>query len=122
MHEAKRTMKAAGVPVTPGSDGLIEYEEEALREAEHIGYPVLIKATAGGGGRGMRIARNSAELSSAYQTIELKPKSSKTAAFTSKSILKTLATLKFKFSVIITETSSIWRARMFRAAPSSKAD
>ena len=66
--EAKRTMKAAGVPVTPGSDGLIEDEETAASEAERIKYPVLIKATAGGGGRGMRIARNREELLNAYQT------------------------------------------------------
>jgi acetyl-CoA carboxylase biotin carboxylase subunit len=66
--EAKRTMRAAGVPVTPGSEGLIEEEESAIREAESIGYPVLIKATAGGGGRGMRIARNRDDLINAYNT------------------------------------------------------
>lgn len=66
--EAKRTMKAAGVPVTPGSEGLIEDEETAMSEADRIGYPVLIKATAGGGGRGMRVAHNRAELVNAYQT------------------------------------------------------
>ena len=52
---AKLTMKKAGVPVVPGSDGLIEDVEEGIRLAEDIGYPVIIKATAGGGGRGMRI-------------------------------------------------------------------
>jgi acetyl-CoA carboxylase, biotin carboxylase subunit len=66
--EAKRTMKAAGVPVTPGSEGLLDDEETAIREAERIGYPVLIKATAGGGGRGMRVARSRAELINAYHT------------------------------------------------------
>ncbi|MBL8172763.1 MAG: acetyl-CoA carboxylase biotin carboxylase subunit [Acidobacteria bacterium] len=66
--EAKRTMRAAGVPVTPGSEGLIDDEEAAIREAERIGYPVLIKATAGGGGRGMRVAYNRAELVNAYNT------------------------------------------------------
>jgi len=64
--EAKRTMKAAGVPVTPGSEGLIEDEEVAIQEAERIGYPVLIKATAGGGGRGMRVAHDQDGLLSAY--------------------------------------------------------
>ena len=54
--------------MTPGSDGLIEDEEIAVSEAERIGYPVLIKATAGGGGRGMRIARSRSELVNAYQT------------------------------------------------------
>jgi acetyl-CoA carboxylase biotin carboxylase subunit len=65
---AKQAMKAAGVPVTPGSDGLLETEEDAVREAEKIGYPVLIKATAGGGGRGMRVARNRDELLTGYNT------------------------------------------------------
>jgi acetyl-CoA carboxylase, biotin carboxylase subunit len=66
--EAKRTMREACVPVTPGSEGLIEEEETALSEAERIGYPILIKATAGGGGRGMRVAHNRSELVNAYQT------------------------------------------------------
>jgi acetyl-CoA carboxylase, biotin carboxylase subunit len=64
--EARRTMKAAGVPVTPGSEGLSEDGETAIKEAERIGYPVLIKATAGGGGRGMRVAHNQGELLNAY--------------------------------------------------------
>jgi acetyl-CoA carboxylase, biotin carboxylase subunit len=66
--EAKRTMKEAGVPVTPGSEGLLDDEDIAIREAARIGYPVLIKATAGGGGRGMRVARNEDELRNAYNT------------------------------------------------------
>jgi len=53
---AKQTMKEAGVPVIPGSDGLVENIEDAVRIAREIGYPVLIKATAGGGGKGIRIA------------------------------------------------------------------
>ena len=65
---AKQAMKAAGVPVTPGSEGLLDDEEIAIKEAERIGYPVLIKATAGGGGRGMRVARNREELIIGYQT------------------------------------------------------
>lgn len=65
---ARQAMKAAGVPVTPGSEGLLDDEETAIKEAERIGYPVLIKATAGGGGRGMRTARNREELIVGYQT------------------------------------------------------
>ena len=61
-------MREAGVPVTPGSEGLLEDEETAVLEAERIGYPVLIKATAGGGGRGMRVAFNAGELKNAYNT------------------------------------------------------
>lgn len=53
---ARDTMKAAGVPTVPGSDGLVNSDEEALRYAEEIGFPIMIKATAGGGGRGMRLA------------------------------------------------------------------
>ncbi|WP_058303717.1 acetyl-CoA carboxylase biotin carboxylase subunit [Gorillibacterium timonense] len=55
---AKQTMKEAKVPVIPGSDGLIEDVEEAVRIAREIGYPVIIKATAGGGGKGIRIAED----------------------------------------------------------------
>ncbi len=59
---AKETMIRAGVPTVPGSDGLIMSEGEALRIARKIGYPVMIKATAGGGGRGMRLVRDESEL------------------------------------------------------------
>lgn len=59
---SKALMQKAGVPTVPGSDGLITNVAEALEVAERIGYPVLIKATAGGGGRGIRIARNAEEL------------------------------------------------------------
>ena len=62
--ECKRTARAAKVPVFPGSEGAIEDEEEAVRVAEEIGYPVIIKASAGGGGRGMRVCRNEATLRS----------------------------------------------------------
>ncbi|WP_442601218.1 acetyl-CoA carboxylase biotin carboxylase subunit [Paenibacillus sp. KN14-4R] len=55
---AKQTMKEANVPIIPGSDGLIESLEEAIELAREIGYPVIIKATAGGGGRGIRIAED----------------------------------------------------------------
>jgi acetyl-CoA carboxylase biotin carboxylase subunit len=55
---AKRLAKAAGVPTVPGSEGIIEDPEEALALAESIGFPVIIKATAGGGGKGMRIAHD----------------------------------------------------------------
>ena len=63
---ARATMKAAGVPITPGYDGVIEDEEEAARIASNIGFPVIIKASAGGGGRGMRIVHNLDELTAAF--------------------------------------------------------
>ena len=59
---ARDTMRKAGVPITPGSGGVIETEEEALVIARKLEYPVIIKASAGGGGRGMRIAHNDASL------------------------------------------------------------
>lgn len=61
-NEARKLAKKCGVPVVPGSEGLITDEAEALRLAESMGYPVLIKAAAGGGGRGMRVARNDINL------------------------------------------------------------
>jgi acetyl-CoA carboxylase biotin carboxylase subunit len=60
--------KKAGVPIPPGSDGLIENEEAALTTAKRIGYPVMIKAIAGGGGRGMRAAHNDISLIKGYHT------------------------------------------------------
>ena len=67
---ARRVMKKAGVPILPGTDGPVESEEKALRAAKDIGYPVIIKATAGGGGRGMRIVRAAAELPKAFRTAQ----------------------------------------------------
>ena len=66
--EAKATMQAAGIPQMPGSDGLVHTVEEALACAEHIGYPVIVKASAGGGGRGMRIVNTPEELPDLYST------------------------------------------------------
>ncbi|MBP0010516.1 MULTISPECIES: acetyl-CoA carboxylase biotin carboxylase subunit [unclassified Roseofilum] len=59
---AKATMQKAKVPTVPGSDGLLSNEHEAIRVARDIGYPVMLKATAGGGGRGMRLVRDESQL------------------------------------------------------------
>src|SRR5437016_9930391 len=67
---ARRVMKKAGVPILPGSDGPLDNEEKALKLAKEIGYPVIVKATAGGGGRGMRVVRAAAELSHAVKTAQ----------------------------------------------------
>jgi acetyl-CoA carboxylase biotin carboxylase subunit len=67
---ARRVMKRAGVPILPGSDGPIDSEEKALKLAKDIGYPVIVKATAGGGGRGMRVVRAPGELSHAVKTAQ----------------------------------------------------
>ena len=66
--EAKRTAKRLGIPVVPGSDGGINPEDDAMAIAREIGFPVLIKAAAGGGGRGMKVARTEADLMTAIQT------------------------------------------------------
>jgi acetyl-CoA carboxylase biotin carboxylase subunit len=67
---AKRAMKKAGVPTIPGSDGPVDTEEKAQKVAKDVGYPVLIKATAGGGGRGMRVVQNPSELGHAYRAAQ----------------------------------------------------
>lgn len=67
--EARRSMIAAGVPVTPGTEGNVADLAEALREAEGIGYPVMLKATSGGGGRGIRRCNSRAELESAFPRV-----------------------------------------------------
>ena len=59
---AKETMQKAGVPTVPGSKGIVKTEEDALKVANEIGYPVIIKATAGGGGKGIRVAKDEADL------------------------------------------------------------
>lgn len=64
---ARETMKQAGVPTVPGTEGIIEDLEEAVRVARAIGYPVIAKATAGGGGKGMRVANNEEELRKAIR-------------------------------------------------------
>lgn len=73
---AKDTMRAAGIPVVPGSDGVINDIEEAKEIARKIGLPIMIKASAGGGGKGMRIVREDEELENAYNTAKAEAASS----------------------------------------------
>ena len=65
---ARREMKAMGVPTVPGSEGVVEGGEQLAKEATRIGYPLILKASAGGGGRGMRVVRKQEELLTAYET------------------------------------------------------
>lgn len=67
---AKETMRDSGVPVVPGSQGVIKDDQELMEKAEEIGYPVIIKASAGGGGRGMRVVNSFDELLNAYHTAQ----------------------------------------------------
>ncbi|HRB12532.1 MAG TPA: biotin carboxylase N-terminal domain-containing protein, partial [Vicinamibacteria bacterium] len=74
---AKKAMIKAGVPVVPGSPGILESEEQAMGVAKDIGYPVIVKASAGGGGRGMRIVRDAKDLVAAFRAAQAEA----TAAF-----------------------------------------
>jgi acetyl-CoA carboxylase, biotin carboxylase subunit len=67
---ARRAMKKAGVPVLPGSDGPVQEEDQAVKIAKELGYPVIIKAVAGGGGRGMRVVRTAEELPALLKTAQ----------------------------------------------------
>lgn len=73
---AKSTMIEAGVPVVPGSEGLLNSVEEAKKVADKIGYPVMLKATAGGGGKGMRAVMNAGELEKAYESAVMEAEAS----------------------------------------------
>ena len=68
---AKATMKTAGVPTIPGSDGLLDSVEQGLKIANDIKYPVILKATAGGGGRGMRIVKDDSEFKKAWDSAKM---------------------------------------------------
>jgi acetyl-CoA carboxylase, biotin carboxylase subunit len=72
--EAKRTARSLGIPCVPGSEGGITDDEEALRVASEIGFPVLVKAAAGGGGRGMKVARTAEDLSDALTSARTEAK------------------------------------------------
>src|SRR6266403_5914532 len=67
-NAARFFARKAGVPITPGSDGIVETEDDAIKIAKKLGYPVMIKAAAGGGGRGMRAAHNEPSLKSAFHS------------------------------------------------------
>ena len=69
-EKARAAMKRAGVPILPGSDGIVASEGEALEWAKQVGFPVIVKASAGGGGRGMRIVRNEEELPGLFKAAQ----------------------------------------------------
>lgn len=107
---AKKAMIDAGVPCVPGSDGALPDDpKEILRIAREVGYPVLIKASAGGGGRGMRVVRTEAALLTSVNMT----KTEANAAFGSDKVYlenswKIRATLKFRFSPTTSKTLFIW--------------
>ena len=71
---AKVTAKNLGIPVVPGSEGAITNDDEALRVAKEIGYPVIVKAAAGGGGRGMKVAHRADQMSEVLSTARAESK------------------------------------------------
>ena len=72
--QARKTMIEAGVPVVPGSDGPLDCAADAVTLADEMGYPVIVKASAGGGGRGMRIVRCHEEFENAFNTASAEAK------------------------------------------------
>jgi len=70
-EKARQAMKRAKVPILPGSEGVIQSEDEALDWAKSVGYPIILKASAGGGGRGMRVVRSAQELPALYQAAHI---------------------------------------------------
>ena len=75
-NTARACARKAGVPITPGSDGVVENEKDAVKIAKKIGYPVMIKAVAGGGGRGMRVAHNEPSLLAGFHNARLEAEKS----------------------------------------------
>ena len=69
-HTARGLATKAGVPVVPGTKGLIENEDEAVHESDQLGYPVMLKATAGGGGMGLAICQNTEEVRHSFVTVK----------------------------------------------------
>lgn len=69
-HVARELAEKAGVPIVPGTKGLVESEEDALKESERLGYPVMLKATAGGGGMGLVVCERSEEVKEGFRMVQ----------------------------------------------------
>jgi acetyl-CoA carboxylase biotin carboxylase subunit len=104
---AKDTMIKAGVPVIPGSEGLLESLEEAKSIARDMGFPVILKATAGGGGKGMRIVWEESEMERAYSTAKAEGRQPllKTMACTWRNLWRSHAISRYRLPEIHTVTS-----------------
>ena len=95
--KARETVAKAGVPIIPGSDGPLENEVAATKVAQKIGFPVIIKAVAGGGGRGMRIAHNAVTFAKEFQSARLEAeKAFGNGELMSRNTWKVPVTLNFK--------------------------
>jgi biotin carboxylase len=109
--EARRAMAEAGLPVLPGSPEAIQSEAEGLKLAREIGFPVIVKASAGGGGRGMRIVRTEQELGHALETASQKQRQpSKMEVFTSSVTSINPDTLRSRFSLTSMESVFTWES------------
>ena len=107
-NAAREQARKAGVPICPGSDGEVATEDEALKIAKRIGYPVMIKAIAGGGGRGMRAVHNDGSLVQGFHAARIEAERlSQTAAFISKSLLNVRIISSFRFWATVTDDLSI---------------
>lgn len=112
---AKAEMIAANVPVVPGSDGLVTTISDAKQIAKEIGYPVIIKATAGGGGKGIRVARTEKELENGYRMTQQEAETAfGNGGLYLENLLRTSVTLKFKLLEINMEMSFISEKEIVR--------
>ena len=116
-EKARAAMKKAGVPILPGSEGILASEGEAMEWAKQVGYPVIIKASAGGGGRGMRIVRSEQELPGLLRRPSQKPQPpSATATSTWRSSLSGPDTSSFRYW---RTSTGAWSALANASAPFS---
>ena len=98
--EAKELAQRVGVPVVPGSVGVVETVKEAEKIAAEIGFPVLLKAVAGGGGDGLRPCFNNEDLSTRFEAVQRESCFLEMVTYLLRNLLKTLAISKFKFLLI----------------------
>lgn len=105
--EARRTAKEAGVPVVPGTEGEVHSLEQAIEAAAEVGFPLLIKASAGGGGRGIRLAESMEQLAEEFPVLNARHKLlSGMAAFIWSALFARLGTLKCRFWVTVSGQST----------------
>lgn len=120
--KAREVMKKAKVPVVPGFEGVIKDEKHALSIAKEIGYPVMIKASAGGGGKGIRIAFNDEEFKNGYNTAKAEAKAcfGDDTLYIEKYVQKPKHHRISNFSRFLWKCYSSWGKRMFSSKKKSK--
>ena len=120
--EAKRTALKLGIPCVPGSEGGVEDPDEAKRVAAEIGYPVLVKAAAGGGGRGMKVARTEAELEQALGMARSEAKAAfgDDAVYLEKYLEQARATSRCRCSATAAAARCIWPSATARCSAATR--